>query len=483
MTSYVRSALRGRQQPRLSSVPPYDTSDGDLAIEYCDAVGLHLDPWQRLIMTDALGRRDGHWAAFEVMVIVGRQNGKGAVLEARELSGIEIFGNRLIIHTAHQLKTSEEARLRMEQICEACPDLDRRVKRVVRTNGKEAIEFWNDLRTGVGARILYNSRSKGAGRGFAGADLVVMDEMMFLEAAPMAALLPTLATSEDPQVWYTGSAHFDTSEQQIALRDRMLTGSDPELAAFEWSVEEGTELDDRQAWAQANPAMGYRVTEKFLARELLALGAEEYAREHLGIGGSATTKPVIDPDTWAKLADPRSEIADELVFAVDVTPERDQASIVVAGLTERGDVHVELLPRKPGVSWVVRRLVELDLAWGPRSAPLLDPAGPAGSLIPALSEAGLEPVLVTGRELAQACGAFYDDTMGRNPRVVHLDQPVLNLAIDGSRKRPLGDSWAWHRRDTSVDISPLVAATLAHHGVERPTERRNRKRSGKAVFT
>ena len=432
-------------------------------------------------MTHALGRRAGTWAAFEVDLTVGRQNGKGAVLEARELSGIEIFGNRLIIHTAHQLKTSEEARMRMEQICEESPDLDRRVKRVVRTNGKEAIEFWNTLRTGVGARILYNSRSKGSGRGFAGADLVVMDEKMFLEADPMAALLPTLATSPDPQVWYTGSAHFDTSEQQIQLRDRMLSGGDPELCAMEWSVEEGTELDDHEGWAQANPALGYRITPKYLQRELLALGAEEFGREHLGIGGAHATKPTIDPDTWTTLADRTSQIDTELVFGVDVNPERTQASIVAAGLRRDGRVHVELLPRKPGVSWVVKRLAELDVAWAPRSAPLLDPGGPAGSLIPALTEAGLEPVLISGRELAQACGAFYDDVMGLAPRVRHLGQPVLNAAVDAGRKRPLGDAWAWHRRDTSADISPLVAATLAHHGVERPTKRR--KRSGKAVFT
>ena len=32
----------------------------------------------------------------------------------------------------------------------------------------------------------------------------------------------------------------------------------------------------------------------------------------------------------------------------------------------------------------------------------------------------------------------------------------------GAEKRKVGDSWLWSRKDSSVDISPLVAVTLAH---------------------
>jgi hypothetical protein len=37
-------------------------------------------------------------------------------------------------------------------------------------------------------------------------------------------------------------------------------------------------------------------------------------------------------------------------------------------------------------------------------------------------------------------------------------------AIRGAATRKLGDSWAWSRRNSSVDISPLVASTLALWG-------------------
>jgi hypothetical protein len=36
--------------------------------------------------------------------------------------------------------------------------------------------------------------------------------------------------------------------------------------------------------------------------------------------------------------------------------------------------------------------------------------------------------------------------------------------------RPLGDAWAWARRGVSVDISPLVAVTLAKWGLGAQVE-------------
>jgi hypothetical protein len=37
----------------------------------------------------------------------------------------------------------------------------------------------------------------------------------------------------------------------------------------------------------------------------------------------------------------------------------------------------------------------------------------------------------------------------------------LNGAVRGAKARPLVDRWAWSRTKSTVDISPLVACTLA----------------------
>jgi hypothetical protein len=79
--------------------------------------------------------------------------------------------------------------------------------------------------------------------------------------------------------------------------------------------------------------------------------------------------------------------------------------------------------------------------------------------------------------MGAACGAFLDD-VGAG-RISHANQNQLNTAVDGARKRPLGDAglFGWDRRDGSVFIAPLVACTLARHGATTVG-----RRSGKAMF-
>lgn len=445
------------QRPRVEHVPEYVSSAGDEAIEFCTSIGLHLDPWQRHVVRESLGeRRDGTYAAFEVGLLVPRQNGKGAVLEARELAGLFLFGEGLILHSAHEFKTAQEAFRRVLFHVENNDELNKRVKRVRTSHGEEGIE----LKTG--ARLRFVARSTGSGRGFSG-DTVILDEAYNLASEGMSALLPTLSARPNPQIWYTSSAGMSTSDQLRRVRERGLAGESKRLAYFEWSAPADVDLDSREAWAQANPALGIRIGEEFVESERDAMDDTGFARERLGIWFDPSAQMVIDGRRWAELADPESTLAGPLVFAVDANPERSGAAIAVAGRRADGLGHVEVVETRSGTGWVVQRIADLHVRHKPR-AWLLDPASAAGAWIPALQERGIEPVLVTGREMAQACGALYEDVV-ENAALRHLDQPQLNAALSGARKRPLGDAWGWHRRNSDVDISPLVAATLAWHGV------------------
>lgn len=457
MSSTPDEPLAGRQRPRVEYVPDYVSSAGDEAIEFCTSIGLHLDPWQRHVIQHSLGeRRDGKYAAFEVGLVVPRQNGKGAVLEARELAGLFLFDEGLILHSAHEFKTAQEAFRRVLAHVQNAPDLDKRVARVRTSHGEEGIELKG------GARLRFVARSTGSGRGFSG-DTVILDEAYNLASEGMSALLPTLSARPNPQIWYTSSAGMTTSEQLRKVRERGLAKQSKRLAYFEWSAPADIDLDNREGWAQANPALGIRITEEFIESERDAMDDAGFSRERLGIWFDPAAQMVIDGRKWSALADPDSKLDKSIVFAVDATPERSGAAIAVAGRRADGLGHVEVVDARSGTGWMVERIVELHVRHKPR-AWLLDPASAAGAWIPALQERGIEPVLVTGREMAQACGALYEDVV-EGQALRHLDQPQLNAALSGARKRLLSDAWAWHRRDSSVDISPLVAVTLAWHGV------------------
>lgn len=440
--------------PRYRNVPIALTSAGSEAVELAASAGLILDPWQADVLEGALGERaDGKWSAFEVGVIVPRQNGKGSILEARELAGLFLFGERLILHSAHEFKTAQEAFRRILFLVQSNPDLDKRVQRVRTSHGEEGIE----LRSGQ--RLRFIARSTGSGRGFTG-DTIILDEAYNLSGEAMAALLPTMSARPNPQLWYTSSAPLPTPVSEVLRKfcRRGRAGTSRSLAYFEWCAAKDCDLDDPAAWADANPAMGLRIPEEFVENERSALG-DEFPRERLGIwddseGGGG----VIDAGAWAACKNDKSGVVGAESFALAISPSRDWASFGAAGAGGLGGVHVELVDRRPGTQWVVDRAKRLQETW-PRSVLAIALGSPAASFLPALEQAGVHVLEVSTADHAKASGNFYDAVVQGALR--HLGQPELTIAVDGADRRFLGETWLWSMRLSTVDISPLDAVTLA----------------------
>jgi hypothetical protein len=219
-------------------------------------------------------------------------------------------------------------------------------------------------------------------------------------------------------------------------RGRQLVNGDvtEAVAYFEWSAPEDADPASEDTWRACMPALGHTVTPAAVRADFLSMGINEFRRAYLNQWTLATTDPVIPLDRWAKVLDPE---------------------------------------------WVAGKVAELVDRWGPLAV-VCDPAGPAGSLVPDLQKLGLDVrtpegdkgllELLSARNHAQACGLFFDRVMAEMPTLRHLDQPSLTTALAGAKKRPLGDAWAWSRTSSSVDISPLVAATLATWAFEQHRE-------------
>lgn len=464
--------VRVGQQPRIVSLPALSIAGaaGDEAVELCRMAGLELDWWQELVLRCSLAERaDGKWAAFEVAMCVPRQNGKGSIFEARELTGLFLLGERLLIHSAHQFDTSLEAFRRLLFLIEDTPEFDSRVKRVSRSHGEEGIELKS------GQRIRFRTRTKGGGRGFTG-DWIGLDEAMFLPEATVGALMPTVSARPNPQVWYAGSAVdqliHDHGYAFARIRDRAIAGGDPSLAYFEWSVDARSPVDvpddvfsDPAAWAVGNPALGIRISEEHVGNEYRSMDRRTFAVERLGVGDwpALDMQPgqVIAPKAWDGLRHAESSMVDPVWLAADVAPDRAWASIGVAGRTEDGLWHVEIADRRAGVGWLVPRLAEIVAKHQPAGV-VIDSVGPVASLKQELVERGVTVTQANSQDHAQACGILYDAVRERQLR--HTGQASLQDAVRGATKRPLGDAWAWSRKNSSVDISPLVAVTLALWG-------------------
>jgi len=480
------ASLLGAAKPRVEHRPPTITgSFGPEAVELAALAGLPLEDWQVAGLELMLATRaDGKWACREYGEMLGRQQGKTTGLGGpRALAGLLLLGEELIMWSAHEYKTAIEAFLRVRTALSRLGEpagqnliaLDdgRITVKVNNTNGEEGFAL------STGQRLRFVARSKGSGRGFSG-DCNIIDEAYAYERIHQAALAPTMLARPNPQTVYLSSPPLNgtTGEVLYSLSQRAAEGDD-RLGWRDWGdatplddVEAMTRrerrafLDDRQRWAATLPALGRgRVTEESIDQLRRELDDRDFARELLGCWPKqvmAKGSNVIDPDVWRDCADPTSKPGEALVFGIDASPGGRSAAIASSGRREDGRLHMKVVDYRPGTGWLLDRVKDLVSRFSPRKV-MLFPGGPAGALIADLTEAGIELELLGGQEMAQACGALTNDLT--EDRARHCDQDALNDAVAQATARVSVDgTWKWDRKDTSGDIAPLVAVTVAAHG-------------------
>jgi hypothetical protein len=465
--------------PAYLNIPPRQDSFGEGAAQLMEIAGRPLDEEQKLAVDAILSfRPGGRWAALESCIIEARQNGKtGGVLLPCVLWDLFMMKPDRIVWTAHLFRTARDAFNDVVLLVENSDTLSKRVKKIVYANGEEAVELHS------GAKLEFLARSKGGGRGLGG-KRIIMDEALFLSAEAMGALMPTLAARSmngDPHIMYGSSAGVLASDHLRGLRERGRKGNDPSLIYLEWCASgswdqpgcdagpecshtvgvEGCALDDETLWPHANHALGKRISYEYVRSERRALPPEEFGRERLGwhtdpAGGGVAL------ESWLDCLDAESKPTGRPVFMIDASPGSRSAAIVACMYRPDGYPHLEVVAHGQGTDWVAPRAASLvrhkPLDW------VLDPGGPAGALLPDLLAIGIEPRQMSARDLGQACEAFTAAVTDKALR--HLGDPVLARAIAGAGRRDIGDGlWAWSRRKSDTDISPLVAATGAHWGL------------------
>jgi phage terminase large subunit-like protein len=403
-------------------------------------------------------------------------------LQARILLGLK--RGEAIAYTSHRVDSAQESFRGLVALVEESPVLAPLLEKVSYANGKEAIALGN------GGRAVFGTRSSRTGRGFS-LDLWIADEAHILALEAHSALMPaTSARARPPQVWYAGTAVDETTNEHglvlARLRERGIAGDAGSLAYFEWSAEllddEGNELrpeqvtaemvDDEALWAQANPALGHRITIEHLRAERAAMDDRGWLVERLGVGAWPDTTGVasapITGEEWAELLDRRSKRVGEIVLAFDVSPDR-HCALVVCGRRGLDDLmHLEVLRTAPGSAWLQDELERLHDKYDVRSI-VCDDYGGNRAMARELESARLPVRTVSGGEHAAACGKLLDLVAEQGFR--HIGQPEFVAALRGAKSKPLGDAWVWSRKQSTGDAALVVAMTLAlYAGSEIPVD-------------
>lgn len=477
LQSQADERLLGSQVPSVRIVPDYEYTDGADAVDICKAGGLLLDPWQANLQHDWMGRtRHGTWAASVCGLSVPRQNGKTLNIQGRSQFGMLTL-SEWVVYTAHLQKTATETFEEMANFFES-RGMSKYVKEIKTALGREQIILNN------GGRIKFVARTRNGGRGLHG-DLLIFDEAQELTASQQAGFLPAISASRNPQTLYTGTPPDENCDGTVFKRIRRdaIKGRTNKTAWAEWSMPEIGDVNDKERWALANPALGRRINVTTVEGECEQMDPDTFARERLGWWSDDIVGGCFDKDEWAALAADFTD--DELAaqeswrraYGIKFSVDGKSAAIAVAIWDKDETPHVEVVEHRStvgGINWAVEWVAS---RWQKASVVVIDGKANAQDMYNRLVAGGVNKRAL---ELAQSQSVTAASSMFMNAytegNLTHNDQPALNDAVGVAKKRDIGKEggFGYQAGDGDTDITPLEAASLALWGVR--TSKRNPSR-------
>jgi hypothetical protein len=436
----------------------------------------------------------------EVIVTIMRQQGKTGLCYPKMVWRSTVVPSRLgsqnIVYTA---QTRQKARERLEkEIVQSLRDAEqvsarnfREVPHAKARPGRSTREWrasWNngseEVQFGRGNFLKIDAPTRTSGHGPPLDDGNIDEAWAHRDDTIEQAMRPAQATRDDAQLWVYSAAGDENSfylwRKVLAGRKACESGAASRVAYFEWSLPDGVDIEDEDAWWEFMPALGRTVRPEFIRAELERARrdpeqGEDYWRRHyanqwprIPVLGDGPREPVIDAATWAGRVVPAgTALVGDVAVGVFVSPEGRSAAITVAGRTAYGTPVVDVQCFDPGHFWLEARLAGVREAWSPKVIGY--PPGATKSLAPEIGRAaGTVPVKeLSSGEYASACEAFafaFTDAAGDvrvAPPAAHMGQDWLTSSVEGAAKLMRGTGWLWDPVTSLADIAPLGSATVA----------------------
>lgn len=488
MTGSTSTAL---QVPRLEHLPAEIVGTrAPQALKLVRAAGVTLDQWQQHLVARQFDvNAAGLCAATESGVLASRQNGKGEVLLAIELAHLLGFPRpdgkpKLIVHSAHETKTADEAFARIRQVFEKSRRLTARLapNGIRVANGQQSIVMAN------GNRLRFVARTKSSGRGFT-VDKLILDEAQECSAADYDALAYTMSAVPDPQVMIMGTVPEPTNNYEVfeGIRDRGRAGTGARTYWAEWSPTGSEAHDyelqdpmDPQVWAESIPALGTRISPAMVQEQVeRATSQESLERERFSVWRDRAPMVKrrlndVDPEKWAAHAIEAPAHGERRALAVMVGRGGGYTSIVAASSQADGRVLVQHLRTAQHSAWAPAEVKRLALELGAESV-VVDRRN-VTPIQTGLDGAGVEYLAMTAPEVA---GAFEMFVEGINTDMVdHCGQPELTMSLEHAVARKVGASgFTWEQSDPAEPVTQVQAATAAYWGVRKLQSERPRVQS------
>ena len=461
-----KKVLRGATKPRLQSVPLKGKSKVDDVIEIATILKQKLLPYQEYVLKDMLtvDKNDRFVRKFSLLLI-SRQNGKTFLARMLILTHLLKWNTDVLIMSSNRSMALETFR----QVANALENNDHfkgMVKQIRHANGTESIEMLSGARLDVVAATRDGSR----GRSISG--LLYIDEVREISPEGYRAAVPVTRAHPNSHTLLTSNAGDAFSTVLNELRERALSAPPKSFGFYEYSAPQYCKITDRAGWAQANPALGYTITEEAIEEAIATSPIENTRTETLCQWIDSLSSPwphgVLEETSDSTLTIP---IGGYTIFGFDVSPSRRNASLVAGQVMADGRIGVGILQTWESQVSVDDLRIAADIkGWADQYRPkmICYDKYATQSIADRLANAGQVTQDVSGQQFYQACSDLLDGLV--NNRVVHNGQDELIKQMNNCAAKVNDSAWRIVKRKSAGDISAPISLAMVVSMLMKPQQ-------------
>jgi phage terminase large subunit-like protein len=328
--------LIGSTEPRIHTPLLKGISKAQEVADLAEKINLPLIPWQRWLLDDLLTIDDkGDFKKKLGIALISRQNGKTHLARMLILAHLFLWDTKNVLGMSSNRNMALDTFRQVAYMIEDNQFLKDQVRQIRLANGQESITLLNGARYEIAAATRDAPRGKSAG-------FLYLDEIREWTEEAFTAALPVTRARPNAMTFMTSNAGDGFSTVLNDLRERALSYPPETLGYYEWSAPQHCKIHDRKAWAMANPALGYLITEETLEESVATNTIEATRTEMLCQWIDSTVSPWVYGSIEA-CSDSTLEIpvGPQTIMAFDIAPTRRSGALVM-GQMKDGKIAVGL---------------------------------------------------------------------------------------------------------------------------------------------
>jgi phage terminase large subunit-like protein len=463
-TGATKKPLVGAVKPRICTPFLKGASRVDEVSDLADKIGMPLLDWQRLVLEDML-RIDakGDFRRKTMGLLIARQNGKTHLARMLILAHLFLWDSKMVIGMSSNRNMALDT---FRQVANAILDNDflkDQVKQIRYANGQESIT------TLKGNRYQIVAATRDGSRGLT-ANFLFIDELREISEEGWKAARPTTRATGG-QTLVCSNAGDAYSIVLNDLRERALSYPSPTLGWYEYSAPPHCKVDDRNAWAMANPSLGKLIDEETLEEAVATNPINNTRTEMLcqwvdSMTSPFTTQMVTDTSDSNLQITPGGNI----VFAIDVSPSKRSGALLAGKLNQAtGKIELGLMQLWTSDVAIDDLKMAADVhAWAQKFKPrvIMYDKYATASIAQRLQQSGQKLEDCSGQSFYQACGEILDAFV--NVRLVHSGQKELTESWFSVGAKTNDAGWRIVRRKSAGDVTSAICSAMLVHYLTKP---------------